>query len=58
MIKVEGFMAFRGVMLIVPKTREPFLVDGDWLYKPTTECWYCKGRSYPKEICKVQKDLT
>lgn len=58
MIQVEGYKAFHGVMLIVPKSREvdPFTVEGDWLYKPETDCWYCGGRSYHSDICEVISD--
>ena len=53
MICVEGYKAFRGSMLISPKALgvAPFTLTGDWLYKPDTGCWYCKGRSFMAEIC-------
>ena len=55
MIEVEGFKAFRGVMRVTSFagfiTHEN--VWGEWLYKPDTHCWYCNGKSYPVECCKV-----
>ena len=59
MIKVEGFMAFKGTMRITPKsdTIKPFEIEGDWLYKPDCECWYGNGRSFSKEICEVVKEI-
>lgn len=56
MISVEKYKAFKGVMEIIPIARPSFVVYGDWLYKPDTDCWYCKGRSYPSEVCKVVSD--
>ena len=45
---------FEGKMIIKPKNeREPYIQEGMWLYKPDTECWYCKGHSYPAEVCCV-----
>ena len=51
-IIVEGYKAFAGWMRIdwrigIEKVR------GDWLYRPDTNCWYCKGESYPAEICTI-----
>lgn len=58
MIKVEGYKAFRGTMLITPRNPafEPFTQTGDWLYKPEYNCWYGCGRSYPAEVCEVITD--
>ena len=53
MIVVEGFKAFMGTMIINGKNK----VSGDWLYKPATDCWYCRGSSYPAEICEVYEIL-
>lgn len=61
MITVEGYKAFRGLMKITPKRGAdvpPFTLSGDWLYKPDTDCWYCDGRSFAADICKVVVDLT
>lgn len=60
MIRVEGYKAFRGTMEITPKdSRFPSVrITGDWLYKPDTGCWYCKGSSYCDEICRVVEDET
>ena len=58
MIAVEGYKAFSGEMRITPKysNSQPYTVTGDWLYKPDTNCWYCKGSSYPAEICAPSVD--
>lgn len=55
MIKVEGYKAFHGTMLITPKNPkfEPFSLTCDWLYKPECDCWYGDGRSFMAEICTV-----
>lgn len=55
MIKVEGYKAFHGVMMITPKAAEikPFKLEADWLYKPDTMCWYGKGSSFNEGICQV-----
>lgn len=55
MICVEGYKAFHGKMRIEPKSSYfmPFEVEGDWLYKPDTDCWYGGGSSYPAAICVV-----
>jgi hypothetical protein len=59
MIKVEGYKAFKGIMKISPKCEgvKPFELEGDWLYKPDSECWYGKGSSFPFEICEVVKEV-
>ena len=60
MLKCENYMMFCGVMRITPKSNDmqPYEVEGTWLYKPEYACWYCKGSSYPKEICSVVVDNT
>ena len=60
MIKVEGYKAFRGVMKISPKASSicPMNIEGDWLYKPEYDCWYCDGGSFPASICEVSEDYT
>ena len=56
LIIVEGYIAFRGRMRISTKTAPGYKdIVGDWLYKPETECWYCKGKSYPAEICVISR---
>ena len=54
-IQVEGYKAFRGYMIVTPGNPAylPHEVFGDWLYKPDTDCWYCKGRSFPAATCKI-----
>lgn len=56
-IEVEGYKAFRGTMLIKPRssTFPPFTVTGDWLYKPECKCWYNSQSSYPEDICSIEE---
>ena len=60
MIEVEGYKAFRGEMRVSPLSnfRVPFTLDGDFLYKPDTGCWYHDGHSYGDRICCVLRDDT
>lgn len=60
MIEVEGYKAFRGTLRISPKSPEikPFDLEGDWLFKPETNCWYGQGRSFSATICEVVTDNT
>lgn len=59
MITVEGYKAFSGIMRISPKNgKEPFRMLGEFLYKPDTDCWYIRGRSFPADICTVTEDFT
>lgn len=54
MIEVEGFKAFRGKMSIdLPILDDCIVIDGEWLYMPIPDCWYCRGKSYPAQYCKV-----
>lgn len=54
MICVEGYKAFRGTMKVTPgnPAYPPFTLAGEWLYRPDTDCWYCKGRSFPAFTCE------
>lgn len=54
MIRVEGFKAFRGLMVIY-KVGEDLYIRGDWLYRPDTDCWYCDGSSYPACACVIEE---
>jgi hypothetical protein len=58
MVEVEGYKAFNGVMKITPKCQNvaPFELEGDWLYKPDTDCWYGSGKSFVKEICEIVRE--
>ena len=58
MIEVEGFKAFKGIMKITPKCDgvKSFELDGSWLFKPDTQCWYGQGSSFPKDICEIVKE--
>lgn len=58
MLECEGYKMFEGTMVITPKGDfvQSFVITGTWLYKPECGCWYCKGSSYPEEICKVLSD--
>ena len=53
MICVDGFKAFRGKLIVTPKHPEiqPFVMEGDWIYRPDTDCWYGCGRSFVSDIC-------
>lgn len=60
MICVDGYKAFHGKMKISPKRLgyEPFILEGDWLYKPEFDCWYVSQpdqwtRSFSNSICEV-----
>ena len=53
MIEVEGFKAFRGVMQVCFPGHHADQIRGDWLYNPYTNCWYCRGSSYPVDVCRV-----
>jgi len=55
MLECEGYKMFEGCALIEPKSKcvTPFWLEGVWLYKPDTNCWYCKGRSFPANIVKI-----
>jgi hypothetical protein len=62
MVEVEGFKAFRGVMMVqilYDAENDDILTDvpvfGEWLYRPDTNCWYSKGASYPAEFCSVME---
>lgn len=59
MLTVEGYKAFHGDMKITPAdtTMEPYYIcDGDWLYKPSTNCWYSNGCFFPAEVCEIVKE--
>lgn len=57
MIRVEGYKAFHGDMLIKPVNSDSFLIkDKDWLYKPDYDCWYGDGRSFHSSICEPQEN--
>lgn len=53
MICVEGYKAFRGTMKIVPLNKDipPYTMTGDWLYIPSSDCWYSNGHSFPACVC-------
>jgi len=56
MIVSEGIRAFRGIMRIEPKCKEPFYLEGDWVYRPETGCWYGCGCSFGEDICVIDED--
>jgi hypothetical protein len=59
MIKIEGYKVFSGTMEITPLSSSrvtPYILNGDFLYKPDMMCWYHGGSSYPEEVCKVVDD--
>ena len=63
MLKCEGYKMFNGIMTVTPKSTSgpafpPMEIEGTWLYKPEHDCWYCKGYSYPANICEIKSDRT
>lgn len=58
-ISVEGYKAFFGTMKIIPKDPKylPYEIFGEWLYKPDTDCWYCRGQSYSAKCCHIEEIL-
>lgn len=54
---VEGYTMFHGTMIISNFSGDRMEeITGDWLFKPDTKCWYCRGRSYPVEICRIRRE--
>lgn len=45
-LECEGYKMFYGTQLVA-NSNGAECITGDWLYKPDTDCWYCKGRSFP-----------
>jgi hypothetical protein len=43
---------FKGQATVKPKCENarPFSVNGTWLYRPDTDCWYVNGMSFSKDI--------
>lgn len=59
MIKAEGYKAFSGILKVTPANgKEPYRVMGDFIYRPDTDCWYGRGKSFPAQICDVVEDFT
>ena len=58
MIRAEGYKAFSGILKVTPPNKEPYRVMGEFIYKPDTDCWYGRGRSFPADICSVIEDFT
>ena len=56
-LECDGYKMFKGSMSIKAsgKRFSKYTVEGVWLYKPDTDCWYCKGHSYPAEVCERRK---
>lgn len=54
-LECEGYKMFEGIVEISPKTDKvnPFTIEGVWLYKPDTKCWYCNGRSFTSDIITI-----
>lgn len=57
MLECENYKMFNGTMKINVKNGNSFDVTGTWLYNPDYGMWYCKGQSYPEEICEVIENL-
>lgn len=60
MIEVEGYLSFKGIMRIKPKSVffHDYEIEGEWVYKPEHDCWYDGKSSYPASICEIVKDYT
>jgi hypothetical protein len=58
MLTCEGYKMFKGVMKIIRINGNDEHIEGTWLYKPEYECWYCKGSSYPQNVCTILVDNT
>lgn len=63
MIQVNGYKAMKGRISIISNNigYSPFIVEGDCIYRPDTDCWYVQTlrgllESYPADICEVEKD--
>ena len=63
MVEVEGYKAFKGTLRVTPKSPEieAFELEGDWLYKPSTNCWYGKGEflicNFKVEVLNCNKSV-
>ena len=59
MIEVNGYKAFHGVMRIAPPhaSVEPFAVEADWLFRPSTECWHNNYEAFPADICEIISEM-
>ena len=59
MISSDGLRAFRGVMKITPVNgKDAFFLEGDWVYRSESGCWYGCGRSFGENICTIyEQDL-
>ena len=44
---------FYGTIRINPIHLPAFEITGEWEYVPENGCYYCKGESFPEEICEV-----
>ena len=55
----EGYIMFIGQVDVTPKNKDitPFALFGTWLYRPDTQCWYCNGRSFTKDIVDIKEVL-
>jgi len=56
MLSVENYKMFRGTMRLNLIGNPNVYVEGDWLYRPDTDCWYCAGSSYPAYVCEIKED--
>ncbi len=52
-ICVQGYKAFTGVMRVFGPDKPAEEIYGEWLYRPDTDCWYCKEQTYPAEYCAI-----
>lgn len=58
MIEVEGYKAFRGKIKVTPRCDSvpAFELEGEFLYKPDTQCWYGNGSSFAERIVEILED--
>lgn len=59
MLQCEGYKMFFGTAKVTPLNLmfAPIELTGTWLYRPDTECWYCDGSSFWKEIVSEIREV-
>ena len=58
MLKCNDYIMFEGKMRIkdidVDNQGDGYkIIDGTWLYNPTTRHWYCDNLSYVESVCEI-----
>ena len=60
-LECDGYKMFKGTMKIKPpqsKRFKSYPLEGVWLYRPDTNCWYCSsgsGRGFLASCCERVK---